>query len=150
VTRPALLDTGPLVALLNRRDRYHDWARRELDTHRPPLLTCEPVLSEACYLLRADAKGPAAVLELVRRGALRVAFDLDQEAAAVQRLLASYADVPMDLADACLVRMAEQNPASFLLTLDTDFRIYRMHGRQVIPLRMPGELRRQPVKRRPK
>jgi predicted nucleic acid-binding protein len=142
VTGPVLLDTGPLVALLSRRDRYHDWARQEMAAVNPPLLTCESVLSEACFLLRQRPDGRTAVLELARRGLVAAAFDLDREAAAVQKLLGRYGDVPMDLADACLVRLAELTAGSVLLTLDSDFRIYRMHGRQVIPVRMPRELRR--------
>lgn len=149
MTGPVLLDTGPLVALLKRRDRYHDWARQEVATVSPPLLTCESVLSEACFLLRKEPDGRAAVLELLRRGLVAVAFDLDRETAAVQKLLARYGNVPMDLADACLVRLAELTAGSVLLTLDSDFRIYRMHGRQVIPVRMPSELRR-PQSNRPR
>jgi predicted nucleic acid-binding protein len=141
VTPSVLLDTGPLVAFLNRGDRHHGWARSELGRVTPPLLTCEAVVSEACFLLRRLPDGPYAVLELVRRGLLSTAFDLGREAALVQKLLARYAEVPMSLADACLVRLAEINPASFVLTLDSDFALYRMHGRQVIPVRMPGEVR---------
>lgn len=144
MTGPVLLDTGPLVALLKRRDRYHEWARQEVAALPPPLLTCESVLSEACFLLRQERSGRTAVLELLRRGLIAVAFDLGREADAVQKLLARYGNVPMGLADACLVRLAELTAGSVLLTLDSDFRIYRMHGRQVIPLRIPGELRQPP------
>ncbi len=132
-----LLDTGPLVAFLNRRDRYHQWALRELDEVRPPVLTCEAVLSEACFLLRHEPAGPSAVLGLVRDGLLEMGLDLQIEIASVCRLLQRYRDRRVSLADACLVRMAELHAGSILLTLDSDFRIYRMSCRQVIKTRMP-------------
>lgn len=133
-----LLDTGPLVAFLNRRDRHHRWALRVLDAVAPPLVTCEAVLSEACFLLRRTAGGANAVLELVARGLVTVGFRCEPEAAALRRLLARYASVPMSFADACLVRMSEQLPTCRVLTLDQDFSIYRRSGRQVIPLLTPG------------
>ena len=132
-----LLDTGPLVAFLNRRDRFHAWAVAQLDEIEPPLLTCEPVLSESCFLLRHDPAGPAAVLDLVHDDLLRVGLHVQEEIVALRRLVRRYAQVPMSLADACLVRLAELNAGSALLTLDSDFKIYRMHGRQVVPTRMP-------------
>lgn len=133
----ALLDTGPLVAFLNRRDRFHAWAVAQLDEIEPPLLTCEPVLSEACFLLRHDPAGPAAVLDLVHDDLLRVGLHVPDEIVALRRLVHRYAELPISLADACLIRLAELNAGSVLLTLDSDFKIYRMHGRQVVPTRMP-------------
>jgi predicted nucleic acid-binding protein len=133
----ALLDTGPLVAFLNRRDRFHAWAVAQLDEIEPPLLTCEPVLSEACFLLRHDPAGPAAVLDLVHDDLLRVGLHVPDEIVALRRLVRKYAALPISLADACLIRMAELNAGSVLLTLDSDFKIYRMHGRQVVPTRIP-------------
>jgi predicted nucleic acid-binding protein len=133
----ALLDTGPLVAFLNRRDRFHAWAVAQLDEIEPPLLTCEPVLSEACFLLRHDPAGPAAVLDLVHDDLLRVGLHVPDEIVALRRLVRRYAELPISLADACLIRLAELNAGSVLLTLDSDFKIYRMHGRQVVPTRMP-------------
>lgn len=139
--KPAVIvDTGPIVALLNRRDRFHEWARGEFAGIEPPALTCEPVLSEACFLLRGFAGGSAAVLDVVRRGLLAVPFRLDIETDAVKRLMERYADVPMSLADACLARMTEQHPAAVVVTLDSDFRIYRREGRKTIPVRIPAEL----------
>lgn len=135
-----LLDTGPLVAFLNRRDRYHSWATARLAELPAPVLTCEPVLSEACFLLRHLRGGSQAAIELVSRGLLKVGFRLDGDPGPVAKLLARYASVPMSLADACLVRMVERNPGSSILTLDRDFRLYRTHGRQVIPLAMPEGL----------
>jgi predicted nucleic acid-binding protein len=132
-----ILDTGPLVAFLNRRDRFHDWAVARLGEIEPPLLTCEAVLSEACFLLRHLPAGPAAVLELVERDLVRVGFSLGAHLPAVSRLLVRYARVPISLADACLIRLAELNTGSPLLTLDSDFRIYRLHGRRVIPALLP-------------
>ena len=136
----AFLDTGPLVAFLDRRDRYHGWATEQWAQIDPPLFTCEPVLSEACFLLRDVPGGAPAVLDLVVRGVLRIGFALEAEAAAIRNLMVRYANVPMSLADACLVRMAEQRPGSRLLTLDRDFRLFRTHGRRVIPTAMPPDL----------
>ncbi len=133
-----LVDTGPLVAFLNRPDRRHAWAKRPLAEIQPPLLTCEAVLSEACFLVRSLEGGAVAVMKLVSSGAVTVPFRLDGEIGPVAKLLRKYSDVPMSLADACLVRMAEQVADSGILTLDTDFRVYRKHGRQVIPTILPG------------
>jgi uncharacterized protein len=105
------------------------------------VLTCEAVLAEACFLLRRVSGGREAVLELVERRLLRVALRIEEEAAALLRLLKRYDTVPISLADACLVRMAERLPDGRVMTLDSDFRIYRRHGRQVIPLLLPEGVR---------
>ncbi len=137
--KPAvLIDTGPLVAFLNRSDRQHGWTVKALEELQAPFLTCEAVLSEACFLLQKARGGAEAVMELIARELIRVPFHFDSEAPAIRRLLARYADVPMSFADACLVRMAEQFPPALLLTLDRDFKFYRRNGRQTIPLVMPG------------
>jgi uncharacterized protein len=139
VKRATLVDTGPLVAFLNRRDKYHAWAKERLQETEPPLLSCEAVLSEACFLLRGYERGPEAVIDLVERGLLAVALDVEREAAPLKLLLSRYAEVPMSLADACLVRMSELYPDSALLTLDSDFMIYRRNRRATIPILMPRQ-----------
>jgi len=142
MNRTVILDTGPLVALLNSREHHHLWARRQFAEIEPPLLTCEPVLTEACYLLQKASGGLEAVLEFLRRGALEVRFELTREVEPVKKIQRRYADLPMSLADACLVRMAELQAGSTVLTIDSDFYIYRMHGRQVIPTLLPKSQQR--------
>jgi len=133
-----LVDTGPIVAFLNRRDRHHGWAVETFSTVRAPLLTCEAVLSEATYLLRRLTGGPEKAIELLTRGVVTVPFRLEGEAPAVKKLLARYGNVPMDLADACLVRLTELHADCVLLTVDSDFRdVYRRNGRQAIPTVLP-------------
>jgi uncharacterized protein len=135
--REIIVDTGPLVALLNRRDEFHEWAVSAFSTIEAPLLTCEPVLTEAAYLVRKLKGGPEAVLDLVTRGALRVAFRVDGDLMALRTLLVRYASVPMSLADACLIRMIELQPRAAILTLDRDFLVYRRSGRHTVPVVMP-------------
>jgi predicted nucleic acid-binding protein len=132
----ALVDAGFLVALLSRRDSHHRWAVTQAPHHAPPWRTCEAVLSEAFHLL--GARGTPGLGALLRRRALIVSFDLDDDVESVLKLLRKYADVPMSLADACLVRMTETLPLPFILTTDSDFRIYRRHGRQMIPCMLPS------------
>jgi predicted nucleic acid-binding protein len=132
-----IIDTGPLVAFLCRDDGHHGWVTAQLALVEPPLLTCESVLSEAAFLLRRVGRGADALLALVRRKLVRVPFQLEAELPAVERLMARYANVPISLADACLVRMSETHAGSVVVTLDSDFRTYRRHGRNVIPLIAP-------------
>lgn len=132
-----IIDTGPLVAFLCRDDGRHGWVTAQLALVEPPLLTCESVLSEAAFLLRRVGRGADALLALVRRKLVRVPFQLEAELPAVERLMARYANVPISLADACLVRMSETHAGSVVVTLDSDFRTYRRHGRNVIPLITP-------------
>lgn len=132
-----LLDTGPLVALLNRRDRYNSWVREILDTVEPPVFTCEAVMSEACFLLGRVPGGVDSALALVLEDVVRIQFHLAAEIEAVKVLIRRFASVPMSLADACIVRMTELEPRSFVLTLDSDFKVYRRNRRQAIPSIMP-------------
>jgi uncharacterized protein len=140
VIRDVLLDTGPLVALMDRRDRHHAWAEAQFAEILPPLLTCEAVLAEACFLVIRAGRSMEEPLKLLKRGVLQLAFDLSENVEQVSTLMVRYANVPMSLADACLVRMSELAPDSVVLTLDSDFHIYRRHGRQKIALRIPPNL----------
>lgn len=133
-----IIDTGPIVALLNRRDRHHAWVRDVLDTVEPPIFTCEAVVSEACFLLDRLTGGQDAVLELLSTEILKVDFRMLPEVDAIRGLMRKFANVPMSFADACLVRMTELDMKSVLVTLDSDFRTYRRSRRQVIPTIMPG------------
>ena len=133
-----ILDTGPLVALLNRRDQYYRWARDQWAQIVPPLFTCEAVLAEACFLVQSLTGGQAAVLDLVGRGVLDLSFRLSEESAAISRLLKKYRDVPMSLADGCIVRLAERHARGVVFTVDSDFMVYRKNGRQVIPTLAPA------------
>ena len=137
-----IVDTGPIVALIDKRDRHHEWAVAQWAAIEPPLLTCESVISEACFLLDQTRAGSSGVFEMLVRKVVTLSFQLGEQLTEVQGLRAKYSDVPMSVADASLVRMAEHFSRSAVLTLDGDFRVYRKHGRYVIPLILPGEMRR--------
>ncbi|HEX4121673.1 MAG TPA: PIN domain-containing protein [Verrucomicrobiae bacterium] len=134
-----LVDTGPLVALLVAKDEMHPWALRVWDELRPPLVTCQAVLSEAQFLIARFGGNATAVLEFVSRGAIHVEFDLESNVKRLLELQKSYRSLPMSLADACLVCMAEQSPRCRIVTTDSHFRVYRRHGRQLISVLMPEE-----------
>ena len=132
-----LADTGPLVAFLDRSDRDHIWAKRMFSEITRPLLTCEAVIAESLFLLRRGGLEPDGLLNLISRGLLIPQFDLNKEISAIQQMMKSYRNVPMSLADACLVRMAEVFPESKVMTLDSDFLVYRKSRRKVISLICP-------------
>jgi predicted nucleic acid-binding protein len=130
-----LVDAGFLIALLSRRDRHHSWAAAQLPRLALPWQTCEAALSEAFHLL--GPRGRPALAALLRRGAVVPTFHLAEEQGRVLDLMQKYADVPMSLADACLVRMSETLADPVVFTTDADFRVYRRHGRHVVPCRTP-------------
>lgn len=134
---PCLIDTGPLVSILSPDPRPHRWAVEIWKRLAPPVLTCEPVLTEATFLLRRDGRDTDAVFALLERGILRIGISVQEHHADLRALMHRYRNRPMSLADACLVRMSEMHENSEVFTLDEDFRIYRRHGNRVIPVRMP-------------
>ena len=132
-----IIDTGPLVALLNRKDRAHGWVVQQLQDIQPPMVTCESVLAEATYLTRQTPGARVALIEMVGEGFLTIGMAVADHHSALLAMVRRYADVPMSLADACLVRLAELFPQSPVLTLDSDFSVYRKNGRQVIEVLRP-------------
>ena len=133
MTPVLLVDTGPLVALFNRRDQHHAWALAGLKDMRRPLRTNMAVLTEVLFLLQGMEKSLRAFHEFWESGALQADFQIDAQRNSVLRLLRRYRDLPMSLADACLVRMTELEEHSRVWTLDQHFKHYRRLGRQAIP-----------------
>jgi predicted nucleic acid-binding protein len=130
-----IVDSGPLVALLNRRDALHRWAKDVLAGHPAPVWSCEPVLAEVAYL----SGRPRDVVAMVSEGAVRIGLAVQAQAASLERLLQKYAG-QMDLADACVVRLSELYRDCLVATADRhDFRVYRRNGREIIPLVVPPE-----------
>jgi uncharacterized protein len=136
--RVAIADTGPLVAFLDRAERHHRWVAEQIQDIEAPLLVCEPVLAEAMHLLRNFSEAQGALFGLLENGSLAIAFHVDEHVAALRKLHQKYRDRPMSLADACIVRMAEIHDGHSVLTLDSDFAIYRKHGRVPLALIHPA------------
>jgi predicted nucleic acid-binding protein len=135
VPKSCIVDSGALVALLDPREQHHRWARETLLRWPEPWFTCEAAVSEAFFLLHEPHAG--ALDKLLRQRHLRFGLSLAEELPAVLDLRAKYANVPMSLADACLLRMSETLPDAVVLTTDADFKIYRRHSRQVVPCLLP-------------
>jgi predicted nucleic acid-binding protein len=135
--RPAIADTGPLVAFLDRSERHHAWVVRQIAELEAPLLVCEPVLAEAMFLLARLGNAQDALFGLLGNGALRVALRVQEHVPELRALLRKYRDRPMSLADACVVRMAELHDRHAVLTLDSGFTIYRKHGSEPLALIHP-------------
>lgn len=104
----------------------------------PPLVTCEAVLTEACFLIGRNGGRAANLIAGLARGTVEIGLRIEDDAAAVEALMRRYEDTPMSFADACLVRLSERLPDCRLFTLDSDFEHYRRNGRQTIPLLHPS------------
>lgn len=123
--KPLLLDTGVIVALLDSSESAHRACAEAIRSAVAPLITCEAVIAESCYLLRNLPGASEAIVENVVAGIFQIPFQLSQEAASVKQILRKYRDRKIDLADACLIRLANEFEASDIFTLDKDFTIYR-------------------------
>lgn len=133
----AIVDTGPLVAFLDSRERHHAWAAARIEELEAPLLVCEPLLAEVMYLLAHLEKAQGALFRFLENGALRIGLQIGEHAPALRALHRKYRDVPMSLADACIVRMAELNDRHAIFTLDSHFAIYRKQRREPLSLIHP-------------
>lgn len=120
-----LVDAGPLVAILDRSDRHHAACVDRLRSLRPPLLTVWPVLTEAVYLLGFSLVAQQAVLQMVDAGTVKLLALDESDVSRIRELMVKYRDLPMDMADAALVRVAERERLTRIFTLDRGFAIYR-------------------------
>jgi predicted nucleic acid-binding protein len=133
----AIIDTGPLVAFLDRGERFHAWTVEQVQAIEAPLLVCEPVLAESMYLLSGHPRAQDALWGLLGAGALTIAFQVSEHLDALRALHRKYRDRPISLADASIVRMAEVFDRHRVFTLDSDFTVYRKNARQPLDLIHP-------------
>jgi predicted nucleic acid-binding protein len=126
-----------LVTFLGSGLKYHSWAVDQWKRLRPPLLTCEPVLTEAAFLLEREGREADPIFALLQGGVIRIGLSVEAEQADLRALMHRYRNRPMSLADACLVRLSEIHMTAAVFTLHSDFRFYRRHGNRVIPVLMP-------------
>ncbi|MCB2213485.1 pilus assembly protein [bacterium] len=131
-----ILDAGPLIALLDKRDKYYSWALGELSNH-PATITCEAVLTEVVYRIRGHRPAFDSITSLIAKGLIRCTFNFQPNSSYVLDAMKTYENVPMDFADACLMAMSEQNPDSPIITIDGDFRIYRRNNGSIPSLIVP-------------
>ena len=122
--KPVLLDTGVIVALLDRSESFHRTCAQTVREVEAPLVTCEAVITESCYLLRNLSGASGAVIENIAAGIFQVPFQLSRDTAGVRQVMQKYKDRKIDLADACLIHLADEFGTADILTLDRDFAIY--------------------------
>jgi predicted nucleic acid-binding protein len=133
-----LLDTGAILAILNRQDRWHVRCVRALSQLHTPLLTSEAVLTEVLYMVSAYAHTVETAWSFIRSGTLTLGTITDADFAALARLMHRYRDRPMDFADATLVHLAQRESLTTILTVDvSDFQTYRIDGRRAFRI-LPG------------
>ena len=137
MARKNLVDAGPVIALLTRKDEHHEWAVGQFSRF-DAFETCEAALAEACARLAYAGFDQTTVIRLVDEGVLKLTFDTAYNLGRILTLMEKYRDLPMDFADACLVTMSEENKDSLVVTLDQkDFSVYRRYGRQAVPVLTP-------------
>jgi predicted nucleic acid-binding protein len=137
VAAGVILDAGPLVALLDRREQFHAWASAQVASVHSHFVTCDAALCGTFFLISRDPVPGLQLRKFLKNGSIQSRFDLGRNLPEVLGLMDRYESVPMSFADACLVRMAELNPGFAIFTLDRDFTIYRQHKRRIIPLIAP-------------
>lgn len=121
-----LVDTGPLVALVNRSDAWHEHCVATSKTFLEPPLTVWPAVTEAVFLVRSSIVAQSDILQMIGRGDVRLAELDNLDVPRMRELMLKYRDLPMDLADAALVRVAEREHVRTIFTLDRHgFEIYR-------------------------
>ena len=135
--KPVLLDTGVIVALLDRSERYHPKCVEVIEAVEAPLVTCEAVIAESCYLLRRVPGAAEAIVANVTLGTFQIAFELSRSGPRIQKLLRKYRDRQIDFADACLIDLATELRTGEILTLDGDFSVYRWGANKPFDLLIP-------------
>ena len=123
--KPILLDTGVIIAWLDRSERFHSEAASVANELRQPFITCEAVIAEAFHLLHRIPQAREAVIDNLSSGVFQIPFRLSESAGEIKPILRKYRDRGIDLADACLIHLADRFDTGKILTLDRDILVYR-------------------------
>ncbi len=123
--KSVIIDTGCIVALFDRSEKYHKQCVDIITQLDQPIVTCEAAITEACYLVRKSSLAIQAILQNVENNVFQIVFNLVDSIEHVKMLLKKYSDIPMDFTDACLVSLASNLNTGDILTLDKDFEVYR-------------------------
>jgi uncharacterized protein len=120
-----ILDTGPLVALLCKRDQWHPWAKSYFDKWDKPMISCESVLSESFFLLKREHIDLSGILSVFIEKQILIVENFSRtELLNIFLKMEKFRNIPMSFADACLVQISEKFPERKIFTLDSDFRLY--------------------------
>lgn len=130
--RSMLIDAGPIIALFDRSDRYHETIVTFLKTEPCQLVSTWPAVTEASHMLDFDNNAQLSMLEWIKRGGMAMYAIESKDVQKMIDLIRKYNDLPMDLADASLVVAAETLGIGEILTIDTDFYVYRTIEKQMI------------------
>lgn len=133
----AILDTGALIAFLNKADRYHLWAVETSKTISPPLITCEAVLAESFFLIEKAGGGMWTLFDLIEREIVSISFSFSEMSNDVKKIMNKYADLPASFTDACLVAMSTVYADHKIFTTDSHFQVYRRKNNQIMHLLTP-------------
>ena len=125
-----LIDSGPLIALFDSSDKYHQEAVDFIKTNKYPLATTLASITETLHLLDFNRNAQIDFLEWVHRGAVEIHNIENSDFKRLRELTEKYRDLPMDFADSCLVYLAEKLNLNTIATIDRDFTIYRIQGRR--------------------
>jgi uncharacterized protein len=127
-----LIDAGPMIALFNSDDKYHAGIMDLLKNYRGILTTSWPVITEVCYMLSYNTDVLADFLKWINRGGAKIEDIAVPDLERIIELLQKYSDVPMDLADASLIVISERSNIMDIITIDSDYCIYRTAGKQML------------------
>jgi predicted nucleic acid-binding protein len=134
---PVLLDTGVIFALLNKRESKHEECLQVFRELYRPIVTCEAVIVESCFLLSKYPQGIEVLLTNVKSGLFGIPFRIAKSSLEVLEILRKYRDIPASFADACLIAMANELGTGDILTLDGDFKHYRWRRNRPFNLLIP-------------
>lgn len=128
--KKVLIDSGPLIALFDSSDKYHDKTIDFIKSNEFPLVTSIASITEALHLLDFNRNAQLDLLEWIHRGGAEICNIENFDFGRIKELTNKYKDLPMDFADSCLVFLAEQLSLDTIATIDRDFTIYRISGKK--------------------
>jgi len=131
------IDTGPIVAFLNKNDQYHSHVEQQMAAFPAPFFTCEAVITESFFLMSRIRDGANKFIELLDAQHIQIQSVYPEHQNAVHRRIKNYSNIPMSFADACLIQMAEDSDNGSIFTLDSDFLIYRTFSGNPLSLISP-------------